>query len=177
MSERGLLQLEGAQLNRQSRFHAITTQKFFSGLWTQTSPFNGPDSRYAAQLGGRPDLLIDGLNVELTNYGTVIRRPGFSEFSSALLPATILSFYSFRQLNTTIILLADTESGVYVFTPTTATLLYTKSSTAQIFFQTVGNTVYASNGTDMFKWNGSQITAPAVPVLSAVVSGALAGET
>lgn len=177
MSERGLFHLEGAKLSRASKFVPITTQKFFSGLWTQTSPFNGPDSRYAAQFGGRPDLLIDGLNVELTNYGTIIRRPGFTAYSSATLPAPILSFYSFHQLNTTIILLADTETGVYIFTPTSATLLFTKTSPLQMFFQTVGNIVYASNGVDMFKWNGAQISAPAAPVLTDVASGALAGTT
>ena len=37
-------------------------------------------------MGGRPDALIDGLNVELTNKLTLARRPGLTAFSTATYP-------------------------------------------------------------------------------------------
>lgn len=178
MSDIGLLHAQGAQPNRPNRFVPITVQRFFSGLWTQRSPFSSPDNRYTSRyLGGRPDILIDGANVELTNYNTLIRRPGFTLYSSATLPSEALNLFSFHKLDTTITLLADTATGVYIITPTTATLLYTKSDPGQINFLSIGNQLFMSNGVDKVKWNGSQISAPAAPSLSAVVSGALPGAT
>jgi hypothetical protein len=130
-------------------------QHFFSGLWTQRSPFNGPDNRYNTRfLGGRPEILTDGLNVELSNYGTIIRRPGFVQFSTALLNGPADTFYSFHLLTGAIDVIADTATQISVLTPTTNTVIFTKSAGAsQAYFQGVGNTLYFGDGVDLEAWN------------------------
>lgn len=154
--QKGLLELSGAPSDKPSKYRPISTQKFFSGLFTNRSPFGGPDTRYNSMfLGGRPDMLIDGSNVELTNYGTWIRRPGSAAFSTATVSGTILNFYSFQKLDTTIIVLVDTSTGVYWIDATSATLIFTKTAGAgQTTFQSVGNVLFMGNGVDQKRWTG-----------------------
>lgn len=184
MPDAALMALEGAPAVRPYKYIPISNQTFFTGLVTQRSPFSSLDNRYNRRfLGGRPDQLFDGLNVELSNYGTIIRRPGLTAFSTATLPAPVLGFYSFKKLGSpgtseTIIVMADTSTAVYSLTPTAKTLVFTKSSNAgQTTFQGVGSLLFAGNGIDLFKWNGTStsnwgIVAPVTaPTLSFVSAG------
>lgn len=155
-----ILQLEGSSPQKPFKYTPITTFLFFSGLVTQRSPFSPYDTRYNARyLGGRPDMLIDGLNVELSNIGTLQRRPGLSLFSIATLASAALSFYSFHQINSStnpIQLIADTASTVYVVTPTSATSILAKANGAsQTYFQGVGNTLYMGDTVEQKAWQGS----------------------
>lgn len=141
----------------------ITTSMFFSGLWTQRSPFGSPDGRYYQRfLGGRTDILIDGLNTELTNYGTLIRRPGNPLYSSVSLGSTPLTFYSFHQLGNQlnpIQVMADTATNVYTLTTSSKTNVLTKANGAgQSYFQGIGNTLYIGDGVDLQAWPGSGST-------------------
>lgn len=151
MSDPALLQLEGSQPKSAVHFVPLSMQKFFSGLWTQRSPFNGPDNRYNTRfLGGRPEILTDGLNVELTNYGTVIRRPGLSLYSTAVLSSAGEAFYSFHDLTGAIRLMVDTVTNVSVLTPNTNTNIFSKSiGSGQTDFLGVGNTLYFGDGIDL----------------------------
>lgn len=157
MADPALLQLEGSQPSKAVHFVPLSMQHFFSGLWTQRSPFNGPDNRYNTRfLGGRPEILTDGLNVELTNYGTIIRRPGLSLWSTALLNGPALTFYSFHLLTGSIDVMADTVTQVSLLTPTFNTPIFTKSPGAgQTSFIGVGNTLYFGDGVDLQAWNPS----------------------
>jgi len=157
MPDLGILQVVGAPPKKPTHYYPITTQTFFSGLRTQRSPFNGPTSRYEARfLGSRTDMLIDGLNMELTNYGTMIRRPGLILFSTATVATPILGFYSFRQIKNVpnpIDVIVDTASAVYNVTPTAATVILNKANGAgKCFFQGVGNTLYMGDGVDLVAW-------------------------
>src|SRR5271156_2206103 len=162
MADPALLQLEGSQPSKAVHFVPLSMQHFFSGLWTQRSPFNGPDNRYNTRfLGGRPEILTDGLNVELTNYGTIIRRPGFDQFSTALLNGAALTFYSFHMLSGGIDVMADTATQVSVLTPTSNTSIFTKSPGAgQTYFIGVGNTLYFGDGIDLEAWTPTLSATP-----------------
>lgn len=158
-----LFQLGGSQPTKQYHNVPISTSTFFSGLWTQRSPFGSPDSRYYTKtLGGRTDILIDGLNTELTNYGTLIRRPGTSLYSSASLGSSPLTFYSFHQLgnlNNPIQIIADTVSNIYTLTPSLATSIMTKANgSGQSYFQGIGSTLYIGDGVDLQAWTGTGAT-------------------
>lgn len=162
MSE-SLLQLGGAPPSKQYKSVPICTSLFFSGLYTQRSPFGSPDSRYYAKvLGGRTDILIDGMNTELTNYGTLIRRPGNPLYSSVSLGSTPLTFYSFHQLGNTlnpIQVIADTTTTIYALTPSSKTTILTKSNGAsQSYFQGIGSTLYIGDSIDLQAWSGTGAT-------------------
>jgi hypothetical protein len=133
------------------RFVPLSLQKFFTGLWTQRSPFNSPDNRYNTRfLGGRPELLTDGLNVEITNYGTIIRRPGTVQYSTAVLSSKGLAFYSFHDLTGAIRVMADTVLDVSVLTSTSDTVIFTKTAgSGQTDFIGVGNTLFFGDGIDL----------------------------
>src|SRR5437660_8801766 len=183
----GLLQHGGAPPHKPSRFVPIVTQRFFSGLWTNRSPFSGGgDDRYRrTYLGDRSDVLIDGANMELTNYGTYIRRPGFLPYTSGL-PAPILSFYGFHRFTGDILVMADTATGVYLISvngvvQTPPVLIFTKTTNAQMYFQGVGNTLFMGDGVDLRKWwggtNGQAVSTPAIVPgqLSSIAGGTLKG--
>jgi hypothetical protein len=155
--DQGLLQLSGVQATRPTRFTPLTTQTFFTGLWTQRTPFNGPDNRaYTRAFGGRPDAIIDGNDIELTNYGSLIRRPGLLAFSTEKVTPPILSFYAFHQIANIpnpIDVIVDTETTVYNVTPTAKTTILTKGDGAgQAYFQGVGNTLYIGDGVEEQAW-------------------------
>lgn len=151
-----LLSLANAPATKPFRKVPLTTQTFFSGLVTQRSPFNSLDNRAnRIYLHGRPDQLADGLNVELTNSGTYIRRPGTNFFFNGSVPENgINSFYSFHQLNGTIQVMMDGQSNIWTVDPVAgATLQYSKTMGAgQSYFQGVGNTLYVGDGVDQVAW-------------------------
>lgn len=151
MADVALLQVEGSQPVKAVHYVPLTMQLFFTGLVTQRNPFSSLDNRYNRRfLGGRPEQLSDGLNIELTNYGTIIRRPGVTPFSTATLPSPGQAFYSFHDLTGTIRLMADTVTQVSVLTPTANNPIFTKSAgSGQTDFQSVGNTLYFGDGVDL----------------------------
>jgi hypothetical protein len=158
-----LLQLGGSQSPKPPKNVPLTTSLFFSGIWSQRSPFGSPDSRYYSKfLGGRTDILIDGSNTELTNYGTLIRRPGLVSYSSASLGSTPLSFYSFHPPSSSlnpIIIIADTITNIYTLNPSSKTSILTKAiGSGQSFFQGVGQNLYIGDGVDLQVWTGGTAT-------------------
>ena len=156
MPDIALLQLEGAPPQKQFKRVPLTTNTWFSGLVTQRSPFSSLDNRYNRKyLGGRPDQLIDGLNTELSNYATIIRRPGSTIYTPGLYvtDTSVTGFYSFHQLNGAISVMMDCPSNVYSVTPTAYTSVFAKSMGAgQTNFLGVGNTLYMGNGVDLTAW-------------------------
>lgn len=158
-----ITQLEGSQAQKPFKYVPITTFTWFTGLVTQRSPFSPYDTRYNVRyIGGRPDMLIDGLNMELNNKGTLQRRPGTSLYSSGTLDSGALTFYSFHQTNTNlnpIQIIADTSTKTYTVTPSGVSSFFTKSNGAgQSYFQGVGNVLYFGNGIDLKAWAGSGST-------------------
>ncbi len=139
---------------RQKPEPGLSITRFFTGLVTQRSPLNTPFTYGGLQLIQRNDALISGLNIEISNNYTLQRRGGFPRFCTQQLGGSEypLSFYSAR-INGQVVDFVDTNLAVYTFTPTTLTLLFTKSAGAgQTFFQEIGNIVYFANGVDNKKW-------------------------
>lgn len=155
MADVALLSSIGAQPTKPSKWKPLTTKRWFTGLFTERNPFNAPGSRYDERFLGRTDALIDGQNVEITNAGTLKRRPGFT--LSATFAAPAKSFYTFHRLDTTTKVIVDTTTGIYdIATP--GTPIFTKSTSAQTFFQSVGNQLFLGDGVDLKKWDGTTVT-------------------
>ena len=124
-----------------------------SGLFTNRAATSTP-FRYSY---GRAilfhDALIDGSNVEITPANTLARRPGFPKFNSSNAlngVETPTGFYS-AILNGILYDFLDTTQNVYIFTSSTLTSIYTKTTTAQTRYQQVGNVVYFSDGATTLK--------------------------
>jgi len=157
MPDPSLMELHGAQVS--DKFRPLATVKFIGGLQTQRSPFASIDTRYNSRfLGGKPDALIDGSNVEISNSLTLQRRFGLSSFGSTSIPAP-LAFYEYKQASPpSLQTIVDTATAVYIYQPTGSAILFYKSPGAgQTNFWTVGNTLYMTDGIDQFKYTGPNL--------------------
>jgi len=130
----GLLQQHGGTTQKQPKFVPVFIDRAFTGLYTQRSVLHDPSDIYTSRYyGGRPDALLGGRNVELTNKLTLQRRPGLSTFGGGAVYATPpLRSYSFH--------LSDGSIRVIVDTGSTGSLAITSCNNVS-----GGNTVY--NGT------------------------------
>jgi len=139
------------------KFVPIYTSRFFQGLWTQRNPLRSGALGWQTEkyYGANNDCLIDGLNTEVSNRLTLIRRPGTSVYNNQDFPP-VFSFYSFRLFSTTdesIKVIADTISIIYDATgPDTKQIIYTKAFPNPARFQSVGNVLYFGDGDVQKKW-------------------------
>jgi len=152
------LQTFGAQSSKPTRYAPIWQEYFSTGLVTQRNPLRAGSGNYLTNrfYGSRTDAFLDGLNIEISNRLTPVRRPGSSVYNSQTFPP-IDSFYEFRLFdanNESIEVLADTANVIYNATgPNTKIALFTKSAGAgQAYFQSVGNTLYIGDGVDQKKY-------------------------
>lgn len=138
----------------QTQTPPVSINRFFTGLVSQRSPLNTPFTYAGLNIISRNDALFGGLNVEVSNNNTLVRRPGFPRYCSVGFASNeVALFYCSARINGQIVNLVDTNLAVYIFTPSTKTLLFTKSAGAgQTFFQQVGNVIYFSNRVDNKKW-------------------------
>lgn len=158
------LSIAGAQPSRPVRFAALYQNRAATGAWTQRNPLRDAASTRLEEkfYGARNDGLIDGVNIEISNGLTYIRRPGLSVFNAQIFPR-IDGFYQFRIFNSlseTIKVMADTASVLYDATgPSTKTAIWNKSAgSGQTLMQSVGNTLYFGNGVEQKKWVQSAVT-------------------
>ena len=127
-----LFQQHGAQAQKPTRYTPIFTSRFFTGLWTNRNPLRSPLGVFYAEGWhlGATDVLSDGLNVELSNRLTLIRRPGNIQYSTATIPSPN-RFYSFQRNSDGIIqLIVDTATDIKNLLTGSATSLFTKSNDA-----------------------------------------------
>jgi hypothetical protein len=158
-----LLQKAGAQPSHPIKYGVLWSNRFATGIWTQRSPLRDAASTRIEEefYGARGDALIDGLNCEVSTRLTYIRRPGLSVYNSQTFPAinrfyeNRTSTYNTSQTASTEIIqtVADTASVVYDATgPNTKTAIFNKTAGAgATSFQSVGNTLYFSDGPDQEK--------------------------
>lgn len=156
-----LLEASGSHSSKQGRGSApIFTNRFFLGLWTNRNPLRSPagviyENYY--HLGGT-DVLITGVNVELSNRLTLCRRPGVTAgltgiISSANVPAIIDSFYSFHEINGVVRIFADTPTAPYLATSTAIIPIFTKAAgVVQSYFQGIAQTLYFTDAKEQEKW-------------------------
>lgn len=139
------------------KFVPIYTSRFFQGLWTQRNPLRSGALGWQTEkyYGANNDCLIDGLNTEVSNRLTLIRRPGTSVYNNQDFPP-VFSFYSFRLFSTddeAIKVIIDTISIIYDGTgPDTKQVIYTKSFPNPARFQSIGNVLYFGDGDVQKKW-------------------------
>lgn len=139
----------------------VYIDSFRKGLITQgRSALVSPITYASLTAVKRLDAFIGGSNIEISNNFTLIRRPGYPNFCSSTFGVSEwpLNFYTLRKLDGTIKPLVDTQQKVYSFTPSTLTAILTKGTTAQTQFETVGNTLFLCNGTDVKKWDGTTLS-------------------
>jgi hypothetical protein len=146
-----------------------------SGINVQRSPLFTPISALGVQIISRYDTLWGGSNMELSLANTLVRRPGFPKactqaFGAGEWPT---NFYSYQNLAGAITPLVDTQIGVYSFTSSALTLLFTKTvvdtngqtvPTNQTNFQRVGQQLIFVNGVDIKQMGISGTLGTVIPV-------------
>lgn len=117
-----LLEQAGAPKSKDAKFVPLFMDRAFTGLYTQRSPLRDPSDWATSRFyGGRPDALIDGLNIELTNRLTLQRRPGLADFSTATYPTPPNRCFPFQLTDGTIRVIVDTdETATLILSQVTA---------------------------------------------------------
>jgi hypothetical protein len=131
--------------------------RFQAGLVTQRNPLNSPFSIVGMNVVTHYDALIDGLNTEVSNFNTLIRRYGFTAFSANSLseqPDNIDVFVNITGVYRTMV---DTSGHLYWVNAGTFTPIIAKSGTGTGRFATVGNWMYYADGSDNLKWDGTHL--------------------
>jgi hypothetical protein len=168
--EDGLLRVNGAQEPAPDKFVSLATIKFIGGLQTQRSAFASIDTRYNTKfLGGKPDALIAGLNVEISNKLTLQRRPGVIPYGVSNIPEPT-NFFDWQLATTAdIILVIDTETSggdnnagangaVFNYSPTHSGIYFNKANLSkQANFLSVVDTMYVGDGADLYKVIGPNL--------------------
>jgi hypothetical protein len=187
-----LLETAGAQPRNPSHGKPVHVARMETGLVTNRSPLHDPASFIVSKFyGGYVDALWSGNNFEVSNFLTLIRRPGNSQWTSATYPTAPKIFYEWQRLDGTIQIIVDTATTVYRDNQNgTLTTILVKSSpggspplpAGQAYFQGVGDWLYIGDGVDLVKYDGTNvwnwgIASPiAAPTLS-VVNSASASQT
>ncbi len=123
----------------------VVVNQFNVGLITNRNPLHPPIVNGNVYQGA--DVLIDGLNTEVTTDNTLARRPGFPPVCSMAIPSgDPLGFAELRSDSTPQFL--DTTTDVFKFDNSSITSIYTKNTTEQSHFQQVANHMYWADGTD-----------------------------
>ena len=142
-----------------------------AGLQTQRSPYQSLDNRYNTKfLGGKPDALLAGQNVEISNSLTLRRRPGLSAFGPSIDPPN--AFYEW-EITTTgdIIIVVDTQGSSQnagAINSAYGQVLRYSSSYAGVYFNkaqgskqanvlNIVNTLYIGDQVDLFKIIGPNL--------------------
>lgn len=152
------MEIAGAQAPNE-KYTSLATLKFIGGLMTQRSPFASLDTRYNSRyLGGKPDALIAGSNVELSNKLTLQRRCGLLTYGTASIPPPDFFYEWKKSAPPELALVVDTASAIYNYSPTFAGNYFNKSVGAgQTSFQSVVNTLYFGDGVDLYKIIGPNL--------------------
>lgn len=190
MPSPSILQLAGAQPHKETRYVPIYTDRFMNGYWPNRNVLRSPLSAFYSEGWhlGATDALLDGLNIEMSEHMTPIRRPGNPAWSTFALPGTALSFGFFHEITGAVRVFADTATNFYSVTPTSGSSIWAKSAgSGQTTYEGVATTLYFGNGVDNQKWNAPDfgsfglgvwkhgIAAPTVaPVVNTVESGSAA---
>lgn len=169
------LAASGGQPQKAPKYAPIYTGRFFNGLYTNRSPLRAANSSHIAERNysdNSQDALISGLNIELTNRLTLSRRPGTPKYDATHTFNNIDAFDEFRVNKGTsdvfgttieeIFTMVDDRTNLYSLNESLVRggdtayhygLDFTKSSGAgQSYMQSVGNSLYFTNGVDNKKW-------------------------
>jgi hypothetical protein len=162
----------------QEASNGIQIDRFIAGLHTNRAAISTPFRVSYGRSIQYKDALIGGLNVEISPKNTLWRRAGWSKYSSASYSGTAQAIAGCdlqSQAGAVLHALLSTTSHVYDIGTSSMTSIYSKTTTAQTFFQQVGLYEYMSDGAANIKWDGETVTnngiatptkAPTVPNLN-----------
>jgi hypothetical protein len=177
----------GAQPQKTPHYAPIFVAASLTGLYTQRSVFHDPSNVVTQRFyGGRPDTLFNGLNVELSNELTLIRRFG-TLTASANYTQPPDNAFQWELDDGTIILNIDTPGFVYnePLNLSPATLIFTKSPFAgRGYFVAAGDVLYYGDGFDLIKytptntngliWNWGIAAPMSAPSITVIATGSSA---
>jgi hypothetical protein len=135
--------------------------RWYSGEYSQRSPLFTPMSSMGLQIIQRMDTLWAGNDMDVSHQMTLIRRPGFSRYSSTSLGTSYpQKYFSFKNTAGNIWAMVETPAAVSWFNTTSTTAVITKHTTAQGSMSKVADTFYYCDGndTDTLKWDGTNLT-------------------
>lgn len=140
---------------------ALAIEFWLTGFYTYRSQLFAPYKGIGVNVVSFHDPVIDGANMEDTDLYEWSRRPGFSIYCSQMLnPGEVIDqFYSFRNLNGTVVPLFDSNQRIAQFSTSSISTIISKTTTAQGYEQNVGSMMYFSDGAgaDMQKWLSTAI--------------------
>jgi hypothetical protein len=145
----------GAQGVKPQRYAPIFVAASLTGLYTQRNNFHDPSNIVTQRFyGGRPDTLYNGINVELSNELTMIRRFGTVAVSANYAQPPDNAF-QWELDDGTIMLIVDTAGFVYnePLNGAAAAPIFTKTAGAgRGYFVASGDTLYYGDGIDVIKY-------------------------
>jgi hypothetical protein len=176
----------GARPQKEPTYAPIFVAASLTGLYTQRNVFHDPSNVVTQRFyGGRPDTLFNGLNVELSNNLTLIRRFGTVAATTSYTEAPHAMF-QWELDDGTLIGMVDTAGALYQepFNGASPTLILTKTGSGQGYFVASGNTLYYGDGVDLIKytpgnpngivWNWGIAAPMSPPAVTVVASGSSA---
>ena len=150
-----LIAANGGGPQKQTRFVSLFTSRFLTGYFPNRNLLRSPMQYIYSDFYhlGSTDALCDGLNTELSNNQTLIRRPGNPKYCTVATDAAVDNFYSFHESTGSISVAVDTVDQVDIMTPSALTTVFTKSAGAGLaYFQGVNTSLYITDGVDLVKY-------------------------
>lgn len=129
-------------------------QKFKSEAYQNFGGINSKVSPY----GQGPTEFRDLLNLNFIEPGSLTKRPGTAQYSSATVAGQITGGVEFEKLDGSSYIIASANTNVYKVTPSSFTAFKTGVKSGAIFdFVTFVDRLFGCNGTDFFKYDGTNV--------------------
>lgn len=144
-------------------------------------------------------LLLGGINSKVSQYdnqttefrsltnlnfiipGALSKRPGTDQYLGATISGRITGLYEYEKLNGSSYLIASANTNIYTVTTSSFTAFKSGLANDALFsFVTYVDHLFAANGTDFFKYDGSNTSNYSLPPgtglgVTAVIGGGLSG--
>lgn len=136
-------------------------QEFYQNLGGQNTKVS------AYQTGPTEFLTIK--NFDFTTPGSLTKRPGSTLYSGATVTGRITGLYEFERLNGSSYLIATANTNAYTVTSSSFNSFKTGITSGNLFdFVTFVDRLFASNGAEFFKYDGTTVTNYSLPPGSTV---------
>jgi hypothetical protein len=125
---------------------------------------------------------LDLQNVNFSKPGALTKRDGSTLYVGATIAGKITGLTEYEKLDGSSYVIASANTNLYSVTSVYSAVRTGLANDKAVDFQTFNNVLFACNGTDFFKWNGSSDSLYSLPPgmgLSATlaIGGSLAGGT
>lgn len=136
----------------------LQISRFYTGWYSYRNPLIVPIRQMGRRIIELYDSISDGLNMELSNRLTLVRRPGYTPVNSTPVHGRALNFYTFKPSNFPgqVYNLADTTVDVEWLQSGSATppqVILQKQIASQTTFAQVGAFLYMANEHFLKKWD------------------------